>query len=176
MSWLTGLFQKISSIRQRLWKQLEKIAFHDLPPEVLKTPSERRLPAPKDELGIQGEAEAVRYLKQRHYQILHQNLRLPSCEIDLIAWKPRERTLCFIEVKTRHSRRFGEPYEAVNRKRRLKMIAAAREYLHFMKPGPNIPVQFDIISIIWPLDQKPEIEHIEKAFHPHVESDRRFSS
>lgn len=50
-------------------------------------------------LGRKGERIAAKYLKRKGYKIIDQNWRCPIGEIDIIAVK--ERTLFFIEVKTR---------------------------------------------------------------------------
>ena len=64
--------------------------------------------------GNWGEDAAVRYLKTRGYEILDRNYRSSWGEIDIIA---RQRdVLAFVEVKTRHSLKFGRPAAAVTGK------------------------------------------------------------
>ena len=52
-------------------------------------------------LGREGEQKAARFLAERGYQIVSQNVRAARVEIDLIATK--RRTLFFVEVKTRRA-------------------------------------------------------------------------
>ena len=62
-------------------------------------------------LGKTGEEAAVSFLKDNGYKILARNYKTKIGEIDIVA-KDKD-TFAFIEVKTRHSDRFGEPFESV---------------------------------------------------------------
>ena len=62
-------------------------------------------------LGTWGENFAASYLRKQGLKILQRNLRTPVGEIDIVA---RDRkALVFVEVKTRQSRQYGTPQEAV---------------------------------------------------------------
>ena len=65
--------------------------------------------------GKAGEDIATQYLIKQEYTIICRNFRCLQGEIDIIAID--EKTLVFIEVKTRTSTKFGEPKEAVRRKK-----------------------------------------------------------
>jgi putative endonuclease len=71
--------------------------------------------ASHNELGKRGEEIAKEYLENKGYQILKMNWRHKRAEIDLIA--RHEKTLIFIEVKTRSSVDFGHPEEFVDWKK-----------------------------------------------------------
>ena len=106
-------------------------------------------------LGDQGEAYAADYLRQNGYRILTRNYRTKVGEIDLIA--DDHGTLVFIEVKTRRSVRFGTPAEAVNYKKKQKIIQAAYWYLH-AQHRENDVCRFDVLEIyaaggIWNVHQ-----------------------
>lgn len=69
----------------------------------------------KCKIGALGEELAVEFLKGRGYCILARNYRCPYGEIDIIATK--DRTVAFIEVKTRTSAIFGRPGRGSNFKK-----------------------------------------------------------
>ncbi len=109
--------------------------------------------------GKYGEWLAIRYLKKKGYEILKRNYKTPIGEIDIIA---KDRTwVVFIEVKTRKSDRFGQPFESIDKRKREKLIKTGLLYLKRLKDTPA--VRFDIISISLTEKQK-RIEHIKDAF------------
>ena len=71
-------------------------------------------------LGKYGEQLAADFLANRGFSILHKNWRHGHREIDIIAVK--DKTLHFIEVKTRRNTNFGYPEEGVNRKKIIYLI------------------------------------------------------
>jgi len=93
--------------------------------------------------GNTGEALAVKYLMERGYKILQQNWRHSHWEVDIIAEK--DSILHFIEVKTRRTKKYGYPEEAVNNKKIQNLINAAEEYLYQQPQWKR--VQFNILSI-----------------------------
>ena len=95
-------------------------------------------------LGDQGEAYAAAYLRQNGYRILTRNYRTKIGEIDLIA--DDHGTLVFIEVKTRSSVRCGVPAEAVNYKKRQKIIQTAYWYLYEQR-RENTTCRFDVLEV-----------------------------
>ncbi len=109
--------------------------------------------------GKYGEWLAGRYLVQKGYKILSKNYKTPAGEIDIVARDGEK--IVFVEVKTRKSDRFGKPFEAVNYKKREKIIKNASLYLSKFKELPS--VRFDVISINLQNKDK-SIEHIEDAF------------
>ena len=69
--------------------------------------------------GVTGEDIAERFLINSGYKIFTRNFRSKIGEIDIIAL--HQNTLVFVEVKTRWSRRFGAPVEAVTTKKYEKI-------------------------------------------------------
>lgn len=118
-------------------------------------------------LGERGERVAVRFLRRSKIKVIERNVRFHEGEIDVVAVD--DRTVVFVEVKTRSSRTKGEPWEAVDRTKQQRIIDAADVYLQ--REGlQEQKVRFDIVSIYWPPEKKiPEIEHLKDAF---VDSDR----
>lgn len=78
-------------------------------------------------LGRLGEDFAASVLEEKGYAIEARNFRCKFGEIDLIAEK--DGILCFIEVKTRQSLRYGLPAEAVTQEKQRRMRKSARVYL-----------------------------------------------
>src|SRR5262245_3859797 len=78
-------------------------------------------------LGLEGEARAARLLESRGYAILARNARAERVELDLVA--ARGGTVAFVEVKTRRSSRFGAPEEAVDWRKRRRLVHGAAAWL-----------------------------------------------
>ena len=93
--------------------------------------------------GKTGEDLAAAYFEKNGYKILDKNWRWGSLEVDLIA--TRNNFIHFIEVKTRTTKKFGYPDDAVSKMKIRFLIDAAEEYL-FRHPGWK-RIQFDILSI-----------------------------
>jgi len=110
--------------------------------------------------GSEGEKVAGEFLKKKGYKILKTNYRVSGSEVDLIARK--DDVLCFIEVKTRGTDDFGLPEEYVDRRKRAKIIRAARIFASDDK-FINCFIRFDIISVLY-AEKKVEINHIQHAF------------
>lgn len=81
----------------------------------------------KKRLGGWGETIAAEYLTGNGYVILERNFRTQYGEIDLIALD--KEILVFVEVKTRTSRKFGYPEEAISPKKKEHLLASAQSYL-----------------------------------------------
>ena len=113
-------------------------------------------------LGAQGERLAQQYLQAQGYKILEVNFRNKLGEIDLVA--QHDKTICFIEVKTRQSLIQGQPYEAVNSWKMRKLSQMAMAYLKYKFRSLDIMSRFDVISILQPKEGPPEIQHIKNAF------------
>lgn len=110
------------------------------------------------EKGRIGESIAQSYLISKGGSILEKNYKTKIGEIDIIARLNGE--LVFIEVKSRSNINFGFPAEAVNYKKREKIINVAKYYL--MKNClHNISIRFDVIEV-YLKDKK--INHIINAF------------
>ncbi len=111
------------------------------------------------ELGKLGEELAVDFLRKKRCKIIKQNYSCLFGEIDIIA--KFKRSLFFIEVKTRHSSKFGFPQEAVDKKKQKQISKVALHYLTSHQLT-KIPARFDVISIL--LDTEKQIKWIQNAF------------
>ena len=108
-------------------------------------------------LGKKGEEDAAQHLKKEGYKILEMNYRWGKGEIDIICQK--KKLIIFVEVKTRESLRFGDPVEAVDRRKQKQILKIAERYLVLEKLYGKIDCRFDVITI-----KNQKIEHIEDAF------------
>ena len=108
--------------------------------------------------GRDGEEKAVQFLKNKGYKIIDRNFRLKNGEVDIVA--TFKNILVFIEVKTRTSKDFGTPFEAINY---YKMKALVRVAQYYKMIHPKLPDQMriDAISVQLNTFQDPIIEHIE---------------
>lgn len=114
------------------------------------------------QLGRNGEALAARYLQERGWRILARNFRSGHKEVDLIA--RRDSVIVFVEVKARQSRSFGHPLEAITYRKRREVTAAARGWLHEVRPRGCSIRRFDAIAVLFQPDGTVDIEHIEDAW------------
>jgi len=110
--------------------------------------------------GRTGESRASLFLQGKGYRILETNYRNKLGEIDIIAEKCG--VICFIEVKTRNSLRFGFPEESVSFSKQRRICRLALSFLKEKKQLDS-KVRFDVVSII-NSGPKEEIKLIENAF------------
>jgi putative endonuclease len=115
-------------------------------------------------LGRTGEKLARKHLRKAGLKILARNYACAHGEIDLIAYRPRDEMVVFVEVKTRTSDRYTEPYGAVNTAKQRKLRKTAAHYLAAKAQGRDLSHRFDIVSITAGPDAPPRVEHIENAF------------
>jgi len=112
-------------------------------------------------LGVQGEDLATDFFKTRGYTIPARNYRQKTGEIDIIARDGE--VLVFIEVKTRSSLLFGQPYEAVTQKKQGQISRVALDYITRNKLH-NQAMRFDVVSVLIPTNGKTEINHLPACF------------
>lgn len=93
--------------------------------------------------GVYGEKCAKDYLIKNGYKIICTNYKTKLAEIDIIA--KEKNVLCFIEVKTRKNKNFGNASDFVNYYKRQKIILGARTYL--MSNKHNGEMRFDVVEV-----------------------------
>ncbi len=124
----------------------------------------RLTPNPKPfrlSLGDRGEIVACEFLKKNGYTILEKNYKCALGEIDAVA--KRKGRLAFIEIKTRTGAQFGTPQEAVDARKREKLLKLASWYLK-EKKMPDVPVSFDVVAVVWREGQAPDVRLLADAF------------
>jgi putative endonuclease len=117
-------------------------------------PDERQL------LGAEGERAAEKFLRGQRYVIVERNYRCRSGEVDLIALDGR--AVVFIEVKTRTQLGFGNPLEAVDRRKQRQIVRAAQYYLAQNRLHDR-DTRFDVVGV-WREDGQVRCELVKNAF------------
>lgn len=95
--------------------------------------------------GSHYETRVAAFLKNQGFQILEQNYRCRSGEIDLIAKDGPY--LVFIEVKFRSNRHAGYALEAIDSKKAAQVRRVAEFYLYQKHVPENMPIRFDAAAI-----------------------------
>ena len=113
------------------------------------------------QVGNIGEEAAANYLRKKGYIILEQKYRRKMGEIDIIT--KSEHTLVFVEVKTRHTTRYGFPAEAVNYHKQQKIIYTALCYLQQIHQD-DACCRFDVIEVFLTDLNVVKYNHIINAF------------
>jgi putative endonuclease len=116
----------------------------------------------KDAVGRFGEQRAVEYLMDEGLTVLDRNWRCADGEIDVIAREGD--SLVFVEVKTRTTRAFGDPAEAVvpAKAARLRRLAARWLVEHADQHWPA--VRFDVVAVVRRGPDGPSLRHVRGAF------------
>lgn len=109
--------------------------------------------------GRLGEELAAKFLQKQGYKIIERNFHSRVGEIDIIA--KDSNTLVFVEVKTRSSKKFGEPVEAVTGQK-LKSIEKTCQYYKLLHPELPDVLRIDVVSVDIS-NKNPEIELIKNV-------------
>ena len=113
--------------------------------------------------GAEGEQLAVKHLITKGYQIIATNARFDKAEVDIIAQIGNDTV--FVEVKTRQNTFFGNPEDAVSKRKMQLLFEAAAAYQE--QNNTDGEIRFDIIAITNEVSGA-EILHIEDAFYPGI--------
>lgn len=113
------------------------------------------MPTPRRQFGDAGERIAEAFLLQKRYVLVERNFLVRQGEIDLVMESP-EKTLVFVEVKTRSSTAFGIPAESITVAKAKRLIAAVYLYLQKYECEER-DFRIDLVSILFP---GPTVEHI----------------
>lgn len=118
-------------------------------------------------LGDSGERLAVDLLRKRGLEIVMTNFKVPvgrnsrgairTGEIDIIAIDGD--ILVFAEVKTRRSDEFAPVTANVDRRKQRQIARTARVYKRTFGLT-DMKHRFDVVTVLWPQDAKPTIEHL----------------
>lgn len=125
----------------------------------------------RKELGRRGEEIASDFLEDKGLQIISRNHHSGHRELDIICAEPVKGgvNLRFVEVKTRREPVQGEAWEAVNRKKQLNLVNAAKTYMASDEfKDQKLYCQeifFDIVTIVWSEDgSSHSLDYIPDAF------------
>jgi len=113
--------------------------------------------------GGYAEELVVKYLMEKGYRIVERNYRCPVGEIDIVAQK--DEYICFIEVRSRTSSDYGEPYETITYPKQRRICKTAK---YFISQHPEYynkySFRFDVGSVIFTGNTDYSIEYIIGAF------------
>jgi len=98
----------------------------------------------KKDLGKKGEAIAASLLQRRGYEILARNFRSRFGEVDIVALEGE--TLVFVEVKTRWSKEYGKPEEAIGPGKIRSITKVGQYYRATHKELPEAE-RIDLVAI-----------------------------
>lgn len=111
--------------------------------------------------GAEGERLARSYLEKKGYHFIAKNFKRAHGEIDLIM--DDGDTLVFVEVKSRHNRRYGEPIEAVGYTKQRHIRYCANAYIRERRIE-NRRIRFDVVEILISLYGEAKFRHTRNAF------------
>ena len=106
---------------------------------------------------------AERFLVAKGWRLLQRNFTIPGGEIDLIFKIENEKTIVFVEVKTRRSKVFGEIESQISRKKQECLIRAGQTWLE-RNNLENANWRIDLVAVFAPENfSAREIKHWENA-------------
>jgi putative endonuclease len=109
--------------------------------------------------GWYGEAVASAYLALRGMRILARNVRTPTGELDIVGL--RRGVLHIVEVRTVRTGYLECPTHAVDRRKQVQVIRAARS---ITARARDIDVSFDIVGVRLHFGLLPRVTWIRRAF------------
>ena len=120
----------------------------------------------KQAFGLKGEQVAEKWLRVHGWEIAERRFKNGHRDIDLVATREGpgaiERTVAFVEVKTRATDSFGGPVASVSWRKQRELSRSAKVWMsRFERPGDTF--RFDVIGVIIGA-QNVRVQHIENAF------------
>ncbi len=117
---------------------------------------------PRHDLGKQGEDLAASYLRKLGYRIIARRERVLRGDLDIIALD--DRTVVFVEVRTRSDTLHGHPAETIDRRKQQRIATLANAYIRRHRLE-DCRVRIDVVTVtLEGADGKPEVEHFQDAF------------
>lgn len=120
------------------------------------------MPDPRHVLGVRGEEIAAAWLASRGWRVVARRWRTSDGELDLVALDPAG-ALVAVEVKLRGSSRAGQPAEAVDRRRLLRLRAALGQFRE-AEAVRGRELRIDLVAISRARDGSWRLEH-----HPAID-------
>lgn len=117
-----------------------------------------------NDIGKWGEDLAAETLLGKGYTIIARDWKSGHRDIDIIARTPDNRTIVFVEVKTRTQDIIMKPEDAVNEKKIRNLAYAANHYVKMFEVVDEL--RFDLITIVGEHAEVAKVEHIVDAFNP----------
>jgi len=124
----------------------------------------RKLLSDRESLGRWGEKRCEKFLKNKGLKTLTRNFTCKTGEIDLVM-VDSDRTIVFVEVKTRADETFGPPEQSVTYSKKDKLLRTARYFLATHEIEDR-PYRLDVVAIVLGPRGSEEIRHYPNAVTP----------
>ena len=113
-----------------------------------------------NQFGELGERIAARWLEQAGWKILARRYRSGRRDIDVVA--ERDGLIAFVEVKARTGEEFGDPVEAVHRRKQRELTKSAPSWIdRHGREGETY--RFDVFGILL-RERRVYVRHVPGAF------------
>ena len=122
----------------------------------------QRLFADRDYLGWWGEKRCEHFLRKKGLKKLTANYSCNRGEIDLIM-VDSDRTVVFVEVKTRTGEKLDAAESAITEKKKEKLLSTARHFIAVNNIN-NRSWRFDVVVIVLDEKARVDIRHYKNAF------------
>lgn len=117
---------------------------------------------PRHDLGKRGEDLAAKYLQRLGYRIIARRERVLRGDLDIIALD--DRTVVFVEVRTRSDTLHGHPAETIDGRKQRRIATLANAYIRRHRLE-DCRVRIDVVTVtLTGPDGQPEVEHFQNAF------------
>ena len=160
-----AIFRRVTGSVRRLRKRCDEILF------MVRSDWKSSF---RPTLGQQGERAAERFLRRKGWKILLRNFRGAHGEIDRIMRDGK--TIVFVEVKTRRSRKFFEGrYRRFGPRKKLAIYRTSIAFLRRYRMTRD-PVRYDLVTVLCEKKGDWEIHHFRDVIHSndrHGVSDHR---
>jgi putative endonuclease len=110
--------------------------------------------------GELGERIAARWMERAGWRVVARRYRSGRRDIDVVA--EREGVVAFVEVKARHGDAFGDPVEAVNRRKQRELVKSAQSWID-RHGRAGLSYRFDVVGVLV-RDRTVLVRHVESAF------------
>ena len=116
-----------------------------------------------NQFGELGERIAARWLEKAGWKILARRYRNGRRDIDVVA--ERDGLVAFIEVKARTGQEFGDPVEAVHRRKQRELTKSAQTWIdRHGRSGETY--RFDVMGVLL-REKRVFVRHVAGAFQVH---------
>lgn len=117
-----------------------------------------------NDFGELGERIAARWLEHSGWRVLARRFRAGRRDIDLVV--ERDGLVAFVEVKARSGEEFGDPVEAVHRRKQRSLSKSAQTWIvRHGRSGEQY--RFDVVGILL-RDKRVFVRHVPGAFDSNV--------
>ena len=113
-----------------------------------------------NDFGELGERIAARWLERCGWKIVERRFRSGRRDIDLVV--ERDGLVAFVEVKARSGQEFGDPVEAVHRRKQRALAKSAQSWID-RHGRPDETYRFDVVGILL-RERRVYVRHVVGAF------------